>query len=48
MFGVTDSERTHHPLRQVDDGILVLPLIIINAQEAIKAVPDLYGRQLSA
>jgi phosphate transport system permease protein len=39
MFGVTDK-RTHHPFRGLTMGILVLPLVIINAQEAIKAVPD--------
>ncbi|MBN8657181.1 MAG: phosphate ABC transporter permease PstA, partial [Anaerolineae bacterium] len=40
MFGVTDSNGRTILSAGLTMGILVLPLIIINAQEAIKAVPD--------
>jgi phosphate transport system permease protein len=40
MFGVTDSNGRTVLAAGLTMGILVLPLIIINAQEAIKAVPD--------
>ncbi|MCL4271409.1 MAG: ABC transporter permease subunit, partial [Anaerolineales bacterium] len=40
MFGVTDSNGRTVLSAGLTMGILVLPLIIINAQEAIKAVPD--------
>lgn len=40
MFGVTDSNGRTVFSAGLTMGILVLPLIIINAQEAIKAVPD--------
>lgn len=40
MFGVTDSNGRTALSAGLTMGILVLPLIIINAQEAIKAVPD--------
>lgn len=40
MFGVTDSNGRTVLSAGMTMGILVLPLIIINAQEAIKAVPD--------
>jgi len=40
MFGVTDSNGRTVFAAGLTMGILVLPLIIINAQEAIKAVPD--------
>jgi phosphate transport system permease protein len=39
-FGVTDSNGRTVLSAGLTMGILVLPLIIINAQEAIKAVPD--------
>jgi phosphate transport system permease protein len=39
-FGVTDSNGRTILSAGLTMGILVLPLIIINAQEAIKAVPD--------
>jgi phosphate transport system permease protein len=40
MFGVTDSNGRTILSAGLTMGILVLPLIIINGQEAIKAVPD--------
>ncbi|MBP6178061.1 MAG: phosphate ABC transporter permease PstA [Anaerolineales bacterium] len=40
LFGVTDSNGRTILSAGLTMGILVLPLIIINAQEAIKAVPD--------
>ena len=40
MFGVTDSNGRTVLSAGLTMGILVLPLMIINAQEAIKAVPD--------
>ena len=40
MFGVSDSNGRTVLAAGLTMGILVLPLIIINAQEAIKAVPD--------
>jgi phosphate transport system permease protein len=40
MFGVTDSNGRTILSAGLTMGMLVLPLIIINAQEAIKAVPD--------
>ena len=40
MFGVTDSNGRTILAAGLTMGILVLPLMIINAQEAIKAVPD--------
>ncbi len=40
MFGVTDSNGRTVLSAGLTMGMLVLPLIIINAQEAIKAVPD--------
>ncbi len=40
MFGVTDSNGRTILSAGLTMGILVLPLVIINAQEAIKAVPD--------
>jgi phosphate transport system permease protein len=40
MFGVTDSNGRTILSAGLTMGVLVLPLIIINAQEAIKAVPD--------
>ncbi|MFZ5878220.1 MAG: phosphate ABC transporter permease PstA [Chloroflexota bacterium] len=40
VFGVTDSNGRTVLSAGLTMGILVLPLIIINAQEAIKAVPD--------
>jgi phosphate transport system permease protein len=40
MFGVTDSNGRTVFAAGLTMGVLVLPLIIINAQEAIKAVPD--------
>ena len=40
MFGVTDANGRTVLSAGLTMGILVLPLIIINAQEAIKAVPD--------
>lgn len=40
MFGVTDSNGRTVLSAGLTMGILVLPLVIINAQEAIKAVPD--------
>ncbi|MDP1715607.1 MAG: phosphate ABC transporter permease PstA [Anaerolineales bacterium] len=40
MFGITDSNGRTILSAGLTMGVLVLPLIIINAQEAIKAVPD--------
>jgi phosphate transport system permease protein len=40
MFGVTDSNGRTILSAGLTMGSLVLPLVIINAQEAIKAVPD--------
>jgi phosphate transport system permease protein len=40
MFGVTDSNGRTILSAGLTMGILVLPLVILNAQEAIKAVPD--------
>lgn len=40
MFGITDTNGRTVISAGLTMGILVLPLIIINAQEAIKAVPD--------
>jgi len=40
MFGITDSNGRTVLAAGLTMGVLVLPLIIINAQEAIKAVPD--------
>jgi phosphate transport system permease protein len=40
MFGVTDSNGRTILSAGLTMGTLVLPLIILNAQEAIKAVPD--------
>jgi phosphate transport system permease protein len=40
LFGVTDSNGRTVLSAGLTMGILVLPLVIINAQEAIKAVPD--------
>ncbi|NCP87715.1 MAG: phosphate ABC transporter, permease protein PstA [Anaerolineae bacterium CG_4_9_14_3_um_filter_57_17] len=40
LFGVTDSNGRTILSAGLTMGILVLPLMIINAQEAIKAVPD--------
>ena len=40
MFGVTDSNGRTILAAGLTMGILVLPVMIINAQEAIKAVPD--------
>jgi phosphate transport system permease protein len=40
MFGVTDTNGRTVMSAGLTMGILVLPLVIINAQEAIKAVPD--------
>jgi phosphate transport system permease protein len=40
MFGVMDSNGRTILSAGLTMGILVLPLVIINAQEAIKAVPD--------
>ncbi len=40
MFGITDSNGRTIMSAGLTMGILVLPLVIINAQEAIKAVPD--------
>jgi phosphate transport system permease protein len=40
IFGVTDSNGRTILSAGLTMGVLVLPLIIINAQEAIKAVPD--------
>jgi phosphate transport system permease protein len=40
MFGVTDTNGRTILSAGLTMGILVLPLIIINGQEAIKAVPD--------
>jgi phosphate transport system permease protein len=40
MFGVTDTNGRTVLSAGLTMGVLVLPLIIINAQEAIKAVPD--------
>jgi phosphate transport system permease protein len=40
MFGVTDTNGRTVLAAGLTMGILVLPLMVINAQEAIKAVPD--------
>ncbi|WKZ37674.1 MAG: phosphate ABC transporter permease PstA [Anaerolineales bacterium] len=40
MFGITDTNGRTLMSAGLTMGILVLPLVIINAQEAIKAVPD--------
>jgi phosphate transport system permease protein len=40
MFGITDTNGRTVMSAGLTMGILVLPLVIINAQEAIKAVPD--------
>jgi phosphate transport system permease protein len=40
IFGVTDANGRTVLSAGLTMGILVLPLVIINAQEAIKAVPD--------
>lgn len=40
MFGITDTNGRTILSAGLTMGMLVLPLIIINAQEAIKAVPD--------
>lgn len=40
LFGVTDSNGRTILAAGLTMGVLVLPLIIINAQEAIKSVPD--------
>lgn len=40
IFGVTDSNGRTILAAGLTMGVLVLPLIIINAQEALKAVPD--------
>ena len=40
MFGITDANGRTIMSAGLTMGILVLPLVIINAQEAIKAVPD--------
>ncbi len=40
LFGVTDSNGRTVLSAGLTMGVLVLPMIIINAQEAIKAVPD--------
>jgi phosphate transport system permease protein len=40
LFGVTDSNGRTIFSAGLTMGVLVLPIIIINAQEAIKAVPD--------
>jgi phosphate transport system permease protein len=40
LFGVTDSNGRTIFSAGLTMGILVLPIVIINAQEAIKAVPD--------
>ncbi len=40
LFGVTDTNGRTVLSAGLTMGILVLPLVIINAQEAIKAVPD--------
>jgi phosphate transport system permease protein len=40
MFGITDTNGRTILSAGLTMGILVLPLVIINAQEAIKAVPD--------
>lgn len=40
LFGVTDANGRTILSAGLTMGVLVLPLIIINAQEAIKAVPD--------
>jgi phosphate transport system permease protein len=40
LFGVTDSNGRTVLSAGLTMGVLVLPLIIINAQEAIKSVPD--------
>jgi phosphate transport system permease protein len=40
MFGITDTNGRTIMSAGLTMGVLVLPLVIINAQEAIKAVPD--------
>src|SRR5436190_15838045 len=40
LFGITDSNGRTILSAGLTMGVLILPLIIINAQEAIKAVPD--------
>lgn len=40
MFGITDTNGRTILSAGLTMGLLVLPLVIINAQEAIKAVPD--------
>ncbi|MFZ5858847.1 MAG: phosphate ABC transporter permease PstA [Chloroflexota bacterium] len=40
MFGITDANGRTIMSAGLTMGILVLPVVIINAQEAIKAVPD--------
>jgi phosphate transport system permease protein len=40
LFGITDTNGRTIMSAGLTMGILVLPLVIINAQEAIKAVPD--------
>ncbi len=40
IFGITDTNGRTIASAGLTMGILVLPLVIINAQEAIKAVPD--------
>lgn len=40
MFGITDTNGRTIMSAGLTMGILVLPLVIINAQEAIRAVPD--------
>lgn len=40
MFGITDTNGRTILSAGLTMGVLVLPLVIINAQEAIKAVPD--------
>ncbi|MEW6286481.1 MAG: phosphate ABC transporter permease PstA [Chloroflexota bacterium] len=40
MFGITDTNGRTLMSAGLTMGILVLPLVVINAQEAIKAVPD--------
>jgi phosphate transport system permease protein len=40
MFGITDTNGRTLMSAGLTMGVLVLPLVVINAQEAIKAVPD--------
>lgn len=40
MFGITDTNGRTIMSAGLTMGVLVLPLVVINAQEAIKAVPD--------